>query len=166
MRGEELLEQVYDWLAAKHPDGPEWNRSGFDCFSDCHPLVRAIVAMDTVEGEVSNGAWGQLLWNTFPNWREVVSLARSGYEMMGAHEQVLAIDALALKLTEHEAACGAAMERASDADFGKEFGQFTAIGYADAKFKAQLAFTDESLQEKRCAWLSRCATEVQSALAA
>ena len=166
MSGEVLLEQIYDWLARRHPDGPEWNRPEFHCFRDCDPIVRSIVAMDTVEQEVSNGAWGQLLWNAFPNWREVLALAKSGYEHMGATAQVAAIDALASKLSEFEAQCAEAMSRADENSFDQEFGQFTAIGYSDVGFKPQLAFMDESLFEKRCQWLSEHRAAVQQAVAA
>ena len=166
MSGEELLDQIYDWLSRRYPDGPEWDKAGFHCFRDCDPMIRAVLAMDAVEGEVSNGAWGQLLWNTFPNWREVLTLAKAGYDSMLAPEQSSAIDSLSTKFSEYEAKCAEAMARAEHTGFGQEFGEFTSIGYADVGFRPQFAFLDGSLQEKRCLWLAQDPAAVHRATAA
>ena len=166
MSGEELLEQIYDWLSRRHPDGPEWDKADFHCFRDCDPIVRSIVAMDALEGEISNGAWGQFLWNTYPNWREILALAKSGYDSMDAAEQTLAIDLLAEKLSENEAHCAAAMARVDHTSFDQEFGNFTSIGYSDIGFKPQFAFMDESLINKRYQWLVKHAAVIQHATAA
>lgn len=164
--GEELLEHTYNWLSRRHPDGPEWNRPDFHCFRDCDPIVRSIVAMDAVESEIANGAWGQLLWNTFPNWREVLTLAKSGYNSMGSVEQAQAIDQLAAKLVEYEVQCATAMARVEGGSFGEQFGNFTSIGYSDVEFKSQLAFMDESLHFRRCNWLHEQSVAIQRATAA
>lgn len=166
MTGEELLEHIYNWLSRKHPDGPEWERPDFHCFRDCDPIVRWIVAMDAVESEIANGAWGQLLWNTFPNWREVLTLAKSGYNAMGAIEQAQAIDQLAAKLSEYEAQCASAMALVDGRNFGEHFGKFTSIGYSDVEFKPQRALMDESLHARRCHWLFEQSKTIQRATAA
>jgi hypothetical protein len=154
MNGEAVLERIYDWLAANYPEGPEWDRPQFHCFRDCHPVVRAVVAMDTVEGEISNGAWGQLLWNTFPNWRDVLDLAANGYDMIGATTQANAIPALAEKLAAFESKCAAAMKRAETGSFETEFGNFTSTGYMDTLFTEQTLFTNADLPQIRHEWLS------------
>ena len=161
-----LQEQIYDWLAAHYPAGPEWTEEGFHCFRECHPIVRALMAMDALEGEISNGAWGQLLWNTFPNWRVVLELARDGYASMPAPEQLNAIPLLHAKLAEYEKGCRAAMQRAVAGNFEKEFAGFTSIGYSDSKFKPQIAFLDPNLGAARNQWLERNRAEVLKALAA
>ena len=98
-------------------------QADFHCFRDCDHIIRAVVAMDTVEGEITNGAWGQLLWNAHPHWREVISLAKSGYSAMGATEQAMAIDQLSAKLGEYESQCAASMARVADTSFDQEFGE-------------------------------------------
>lgn len=165
MSGEDLLDQIYDWLSRKHPDGPAWHKVGFHCFRDCAPIVRAVLAMDAVEGEVSNGAWGQLLWNTYPNWREVLALAKAGYDSMHASEQSSAIDSLSARFSEYEAMCAEAMARVEQTGFDREFGEFTSIGYADVGFRPQFAFLEESLQDKRLHWLAQHHAAVQRATA-
>ena len=166
MSGEDVLDQIYDWLSRRHPDGPEWDKVGFHCFRDCDPIVRAVLAMDAVEAEVSNGAWGQLLWNTYPNWREVLTLAKTGYESMQASEQSAAIDSMATKFSEYESKCAEAMARVEQTSFEQEFGEFTSIGYADVGFKPQFAFLDESLQTKRSLWLAQNQAAVDRATTA
>jgi hypothetical protein len=141
-RPDSLQEQTYGWLASRYPDGPQWNLEGFHCFKECHPLIRSLLAMDAVEGEISNGAWGQLLWNTFP------------------------IPILFAKLSEYEKGCRAAMQRAASGNFEKEFGGFTSIGYSDSKFEAQLAFVDPSLQALRTPWLEQNREAILTAIAA
>lgn len=164
MKSSSLQDQVYDWLARHYPEGPEWDKDGFHCFQDCAQIVRRLLAMDAVEGEISNGAWGQLLWNTFPNWRVVLDLARDGYESMGADGQVDAIPHLHAKLSEYESACDDARRRAEQGNFAQEFGAFTSIGYSDTSFKPQFAFLDEQLGALREAWLSRHRQEVLNAI--
>lgn len=166
MNTSSLQEQIYAWLASHYPEGPQWNVDGFHCFKDCHPIVRSLVAMDAVEGEISNGAWGQLLWNTFPNWRAVIDLAKEGYISMGSTRQVDAIPILVAKLSEYERGCRAAMQRAASGNFEKEFGGFTSIGYSDSKFDAQMAFLDPSLESMRAEWLERNREAVRAAVAA
>ena len=166
MATEDLLEEIYNWLGANFPNGPEWDDPKFHCFSGCHPIIRAVAAMDSVEGEISNGAWGQLLWNTFPNWRTVLELAGEGYSMMRAEAQVNALSALTAKLAAHEIACAAAMARAESGNFDAEFGAFTSQGYSDVGFKAQSIFLDGNLEEMRRNWLSENRAAVLHAIAA
>jgi hypothetical protein len=166
MNAGSLQEQVYDWLASHYPDGPQWDHEGFHCFKDCHSIIRSVLAMDAVEGELSNGAWGQLLWNTFPNWRVVLDLAKDGYVSMTADRQIDAIPRLSAKLTEYEKGCRAAMQRAGKGNFEKEFGGFTSIGYSDSKFEPQLAFLDPNLGTLRERWLERNREVILRAIAA
>jgi len=161
-----LQSRIYDWLATHYPDGPQWNHEGFHCFKDCHPIVRSLLAMDAVEGEISNGAWGQLLWNTFPNWRVVLDLAKDGYASMKATQQVDAIPLLYAKFSDYEKGCRAAMQRADNGNFEKEFGGFTSIGYSDAKFKPQLVLLDPELESLRRRWLEQNRDVVLAATAA
>jgi len=161
-----LQDRIYDWLAIHYPDGPRWNQPGFHCFKDCHPIIRSLLAMDTVENEITNGAWGQLLWNTFPNWRVVLDLAKEGYASMAAHGQLQAIPLLYAKLSEYERGCSAAMQRAASGNFEKEFGGFTSIGYSDASFKPQIAFLDGELSSARARWLEANREIVLAAIAA
>src|SRR3982751_3278244 len=109
MNARTLQERIYDWLAANYPEGPQWNQEGFHCFKDCHAIIRSLMAMDAVEGEIANGAWGQLLWNAFPNWRVVLDLAKDVYASMTANLQLEAIPLLYAKLSEYEKGCRAAM---------------------------------------------------------
>jgi hypothetical protein len=166
MTSDSLQDRIYGWLAVHHPDGPEWNKEGFHCFKECHPIIRSIVSMDALEGEISNGAWGQLLWNTFPNWRVVLEQAEAGYSGMPAPEQLQAIPLLHAKLSEYEKGCGAAMRRAASGSFEKEFGGFTSIGYSDSKFKPQLTFMDPNLSALREQWLERNRAEILRVIAA
>lgn len=161
-----LQEQIYDWLGANYPEGPQWHVSGFHCFKDCDPIIRQVVAMDAVEGEIANGAWGQLLWNTFPNWRTVLTLASEGYLSMEAKKQYDSIAQLKEKFSEHEMTCHEAILRASSGNFNEEFGAFTSIGYSDTSFQAQMTFLDENLPSSRGAWLERNRNAVISAISA
>lgn len=164
MHSDSLQDLIYEWLSRRHPDGPEWHLAKFHCFNDCHPLIRSLVAMDAVEGEIANGAWGQLLWNTFPNWRTVLELAGVGYASMGAKLQQEAIPKLHEKLAAHEQACREAMQRAETGSFDAEFGTFTSIGYSDVSFKAQMSFLDENLTTSRSMWLERNRDEILKAI--
>jgi hypothetical protein len=165
-QGDDLQAQIYNWLGTHFPEGPEWNKAGFHCFESCPPLVRSMLAMDSVEAQIMNGAWGQLLWNTFPNWRTVLALAGQGYTMMGANAQVSAISMLAAKFAEHETACAAAIERAKTGDFNAEFGAFTTAGYADVNFKEQRLFLDPALKAMRTRWLNANRAVLHQALSA
>jgi hypothetical protein len=113
-----------------------------------------IPAIDSIESEVSNGAWGQLLWNTLPNWQELLETARDGYLLIGANSHASAVDELAVKLGEHAASCAAAQAEVTDAEsFNRTFGRFTAPGYADVKFSAQVTIANSDSDVKRLAWL-------------
>jgi hypothetical protein len=154
MRGNEIQERVYDWLAEHYPEGPEWDRPGFHCFRDCPLPIRMIPAIDSLEAEVSNGAWGQLLWNTLPNWRALLQTAVDGYELIGALEHAAAARDLQAKLAEHEAACSKAQATVTDEDsFSRAFGKFTSEGYADVEFAAQMTIASSDSDSIRLGWL-------------
>lgn len=154
MRGTEVQERVYEWLAEHYPEGPNWDQPGFHCFRDCPAAIRMIPAIDTLEGEVANGAWGQLLWNCLPNWRELLRYAEEGYILIGADEYAAATRQLAEKLADHEAACVAAQaEVHDDESFNRAFGRFTSSGYGDIDFLAQVTIANRDSDPKRLAWL-------------
>lgn len=165
MRGIDIQNRVYDWLAEHYPEGPEWHRAGFHCFRDCPLPIRMIPAIDTLESEVSNGAWGQLLWNTLPNWRELLETARDGYALIGADSHAAAVGQLVCKLGEHAVACAKAQAEVSDADsFNRSFGRFTAPAYADVEFSAQVTIANADSDSRRLAWLEANEQAVLEAL--
>lgn len=63
-------------------------------------------------------------------------------------------------------AIGRARGRVARTSFDQEFGSFTSIGYADVGFKAQLAFLDESVQDKRIRWLAEQEATINNATTA
>ena len=161
MRGKDIQERIYAWLGQQYPEGPEWERPGFHCFRDLPLSIRMIPAIDSLEAEVSNGAWGQLLWNTLPNWRELLRIAEDGYTLIGAAGHAGAVRELRSKLSDHESACRAAQETVFDEEsFGRAFGKFTAEGYADTDFPAQVTIANSDSDEMRLRWLEANAQTV------
>jgi hypothetical protein len=154
MRGIDVQERIYEWLSERYPEGPDWAQPGFHCFRACPLSIRMVPAIDSLESEVSNGAWGQLLWNTFPNWRELLETAIAGYELIGADSHAGAARQLTAKLEAHESDCALAQAAvADDESFNRAFGKFTSPGYVDVEFSAQVTIANSDSDTKRLAWL-------------
>ena len=165
MRGANIQNRVYGWLSERYPEGPELARAGFHCFRECPLSIRMIPAIDTLESEISNGAWGQLLWNTLPNWRELLATATDGYLLIGAHAHASAARELAVKLAEHAEACAQAQAAVTDEDsFNRSFGRFTSPGYGDVDFSAQVTIANADSEQSRLAWLEANSQSVLEAL--
>jgi len=168
--GERVERMISNWLERNYPDGPAW----YDRRKQQIPPaieIRMIPAFVAVEYNISNGGWAQFLWNCFPHWRITIADARQGYLLTGAPEQAAALDILHGLCERDERECHE-MHKRANAAYKKEgpdawsaiFGKFTSRSYAAAGNDWEELFWDDSLYEKRSAWLAANEARVRAAL--
>ncbi|WP_075111691.1 DMP19 family protein [Noviherbaspirillum massiliense] len=113
--------------------------------------MRYIVAFDSVEEEITNGGWAQLLWNTYPNWRELLEIAREGYAYFGDDHRASTIAKLSKVFGEHENDCAKYMQKCIDEEsFNKNFAEFTYRGYGSKPLYGEEIFFSDG---PRLTWL-------------
>jgi hypothetical protein len=169
-KGKEVQSLIYDWLRLVHPDGPLWGDADFDCFGNTPIEIKMIPAFDAVEFNIENGGWAQLLWNCFANWRQLVQIAKQGYQMIGAAPQSTALDKLYALCTHDEQECEQARaqaSQASDDEASRVFAEFTRRSYGKRGFDWEaLFFADSGIHEKRLEWLAANEARVRKAVGA
>ena len=151
--GETVQDLIYEWLFAHYPDGPRWIDPDFDAYRNVPIEIGMISAFDAIESNMSNGGWAQVLWNCYGCWREMISIAKQGYALIEATDQVLALDELQRICELNAGDCAAAMSVEDGTT--RNFGEFTARSYGVTGLDWQARFYDQSgIYEKRLAWLA------------
>jgi hypothetical protein len=167
--GERVERLISDWLDRNYPDGPTWYGRPA---AEAPPLeIRMISAFGAIEYNLSNGGWAQFLWNCFGEWRDVITIAREGYLLIGAPEQSAALDTLWTLCERDEHECGEMHKRAM-AEWKKNgpdawssiFGEFTSRSYSAPSNDWEDLFWGDGLYEKRLAWLAANEDRVLRAL--
>ena len=142
---------------------------GFDGYADAPHEFRILNAHWALEYNISNGGWGQFLWNCRGGWRILLRLAEQGYELLDCPEQVRAVKKLRQLCKENEADCDEHLRLAVEKDDFSYFGAFCRLGYPDPLRKGktwQSAFyqSDGEIRRKRHAWLVANASMIRKAL--
>ena len=167
--GERVERLISDWLDRNYPEGPTWYGRPT---AEAPPLeIRMIPAFGAIEYNLSNGGWAQFLWNCFGEWRDVITIAREGYLLIGAPEQSAALDTLWTLCERDEHECGEMHKRAM-AEWKKNgpdawssiFGEFTSRSYSAPSNDWEDLFWGDGLYEKRLAWLAANEDRVLRAL--
>ena len=167
--GERVERMISDWLERNYPDGPTWYGRPA---TEGPPLeIKMIPAFGAIEYNISNGGWAQFLWNRFGEWRDVITIAKEGYLLIGAPEQSAALTELWALCERDERECGemhkqanAAFERKGSDAWSSIFGKFTSRSYSAPSHGWEELFYDDALYEKRDAWLAANEARVRKAL--
>jgi hypothetical protein len=151
--GEEIEIAIFEWLARRYPDGPNWMDPEFDALREIPTEIRMIPIFSAIEYNIGNGGWAQFLWNCFGCWREMLDVAEQGYLLIGAHDQQLAVAKLRANCARDEAECEAILSDSSeDGDGFAEFTMRSYLSLATSKEEAwQVCLMDAS--SARHAWL-------------
>ena len=162
-RGEQLEHRIGDWFEERYQGKPGWNSMGFDGYADAPHEFRILNAHWALEYNISNGGWGQFLWNCRGAWRILLWLAEQGYRELDCPEQVRAVKKLKRLCQENEADCDKYQRLAVEKDDFSYFGAFCERGYGK---KWQSAFYDEhgEIRRKRHAWVVANASMIRRAL--
>jgi hypothetical protein len=128
--------------------------------AEAPPLeIRMIPAFGAIEYNLSNGGWAQFLWNCFYEWREVITIAREGYLLIGAPEQSAALDELWTLCERDEQECREAIQQETWL-----FAEFTSRSYSAPSNGWEELFYGNDVYEKRLAWLAANEDRVLRAL--
>lgn len=170
MSADEPIERMIGhWLERNYPNGPTWYGRPA---TEGPPLeIKMIPAFVAIEYNISNGGWAQFLWNCFPHWRAIITIARDGYLLIGAPEQSAALTELWTLCERDERECGQMHERANAAfeikgadGWSDIFGKFTSRSYSAPSHGWEESFWDDALYEKRSAWLAANEARLRAAM--
>lgn len=150
MNGEKIEGLIYDWLNDNYPEGPIWLDDDYDGSPDVPLEIKMVSAFNTIEYNISNGGWSQLLWNCLGTWRPLIQIAREGYALIGAPEQATALDRVQELCERDETECINTMNDTDET--GDQFTEFTRRSYATKGTEWEALFWT-GIYEKRIAWL-------------
>jgi hypothetical protein len=164
--GERVERLICDWLDRNYPEGPTWYGRPA---AKAPPLeIKMIPAFGAIEYNISNGGWAQFLWNCFPDWREIINVAKDGYLLIGAPEQSAALTVLWTLCERDERECDEMHKRAMEEwkktpdGWSAIFGEFTSRSYSAPTNDWEPLFYD--VYEKRLTWLAANEARVRQAL--
>lgn len=149
-----VVEKIYNYFQSKYPQGPSWQESSFHCFRQDPLELKLLIFHDEIEDEISNGGLPQLLWNCFGCWRELLTISKTGYELIGALDQAAAIPVFFEILLANERDCISYMQKAED-DF-KWFGEWCCD--ADERMDnviEELFYSNSGVFGKRLRWIEK-----------
>lgn len=161
MTGENIQQLIYDWLDENLPEGIDW-QSSRELILNMPIEIKMISAFDTLEYNMGNGGWAQVLWNCHGQWRLLLEIAREGYEIIGALPQVAAIDKLRGLCEQNESEC--AMAILADDESLEGFANFTRRSYAAGPDWQELIEGVLEVYEKRLRWLTQNEARVRKAI--
>jgi hypothetical protein len=125
--------------------------------------IRMLYAFNSIEYNISNGGWPQLLWNCLGAWRNLLATAQEGYSLIGAAEQAEAINTLRALCEHHEIRCREAVGREDGSMVA--YAEYASQSYADPSNTWERLFW-EGIYEKRLGWLERHEFRIRSIIGA
>ena len=146
-------------LDERDPDGPRWGKADYHALAAEPFEIRMLCVMDSLEYNVSNGGWGQFLWNCVAHWRVMLDIAEKAYVLTGAPDHAAIIPELRRCCDHCEADAIASRARAAaERNYLVEgypmFGEFLdrARAYDDGNW--QTVFYGEQAWHARLRWLA------------
>ena len=116
-----------------------------------------------IESQIANGGLAQLLWNSFPNWRELIDDGIRAYEWLELPEHAEALREFRQILEKAEATCRPYIKRAMATQNFDEFRKWLAAGELGTRSdKVKLFWSNRELDTKKDAILKRHLKEVLS----
>ena len=108
MQVEHLEKQIWKWFDANYPLRSmigSWQDAEFHCYRDAPLVLRMFPVFETLEYNISNGGWRQVLWNCFGCWRTLLDVAQEGYVLIKADIFAEAVDDLRVLCMQEENEC-------------------------------------------------------------
>ncbi|QDU42635.1 hypothetical protein Mal52_11020 [Symmachiella dynata] len=165
MDGETVESRVFQWLEKYYPDGVGWQNPDSDCLGDAPIEIKLVAATNTIEYNISNGGWGQFLWNCHGTWRRLLAIGHEGYKLIGADAQADALQELGVLCERDIEECREYIRRADAEQDFKYPASFTAQRvFFEEDHWTNLFYSTSGVYEKRLEWLEKNQERVLEAL--
>jgi hypothetical protein len=162
--GQRIQNSIYAWFDRRYPDVRAWFGPASAEYAPASIEVRAVIALDAIEYNISNGGWSQLLWNCLPAWRLILDDGQHAYSQMGAMEQAAELRRIHDLCLRDEAQCGR-LTAIHDPEM-ENFARFTSRSAAGECREHLYYDSSYKLYALRLLWMSRERTRIAAALRA